>query len=510
MKARLKPSVMLVCGATLLLALCGCKNECQKITEKKILQCFQKACAGKSSCAACTPGRRLARKKEYVELSNECAANFKKVLKRANDEPGCAGVVVFCEAEKGDELVVGSEADVEERQEELAQEKKERRKKQVAAFYKKFRAIDDGEIAAFWRCTVRARHRDVRLARDTLEITDGLTRARSNFPTSQPDHIKDRCLPMITGIVGQLEKLETSEGFKKPVAAVTRSMQTVRKAFTAYASRIDGRKKITASEQEVGKCGAAFHAAYDGEITDDVLAYWNILNCAIPDLPAAVRKVKKGPNTQHIVEYVYNNCVKKGVDALPLADKIRKECFHKRKTLTNKKDKGFKEGVRYLSGDSRDRLAISACFKKANGGFDGKELKAVALAFVSYRAARGLVLEQLAKVVKEIEGKDVRAALVPPPPAMTTGDATDNQPPDPAPKAAPGAGRGQIILTTHSPRLLDHFSADQIRAVVLQGFQTRVGSVSREQREAIKEQLLDPGELLTVDPARIDESEPGQ
>lgn len=77
-------------------------------------------------------------------------------------------------------------------------------------------------------------------------------------------------------------------------------------------------------------------------------------------------------------------------------------------------------------------------------------------------------------------------------------------------KAAPGAGRGQIILTTHSPRLLDHFSADQIRAVVLQGFQTRVGSVSREQREAIKEQLLDPGELLTVDPARIDESEPGQ
>jgi predicted ATPase len=74
-------------------------------------------------------------------------------------------------------------------------------------------------------------------------------------------------------------------------------------------------------------------------------------------------------------------------------------------------------------------------------------------------------------------------------------------------KAAPLAGRGQVILTTHSPRLLDHFSADEIRVVVLDGFQTRIGRIAREQQEAVKEQLLEPGELLTVDPARIEETE---
>ena len=74
-------------------------------------------------------------------------------------------------------------------------------------------------------------------------------------------------------------------------------------------------------------------------------------------------------------------------------------------------------------------------------------------------------------------------------------------------KAAPSAGRGQVILTTHSPGLLDHFSADQIRVVVLDGFQTHIGRISREQKDAIKEQLLEPGELLTVDEARIEDAE---
>ncbi|MFW6169337.1 MAG: AAA family ATPase [Planctomycetota bacterium] len=69
--------------------------------------------------------------------------------------------------------------------------------------------------------------------------------------------------------------------------------------------------------------------------------------------------------------------------------------------------------------------------------------------------------------------------------------------------AAPGDKRGQILLTTHSPKFLDHFGAAQIRVVELDGFQTRIGFISDEQREAIHEKLLDAGELLTVDPARI-------
>ncbi len=69
-------------------------------------------------------------------------------------------------------------------------------------------------------------------------------------------------------------------------------------------------------------------------------------------------------------------------------------------------------------------------------------------------------------------------------------------------KAAPEAGRGQVLLTTHSPALLDHFSVDQIRVVDLVELETRIGPLVEEQRQAIVEELLHAGELLTVDPAR--------
>jgi predicted ATPase len=72
-------------------------------------------------------------------------------------------------------------------------------------------------------------------------------------------------------------------------------------------------------------------------------------------------------------------------------------------------------------------------------------------------------------------------------------------------KATPEAGRGQVLLTTHSPALLDHFSADQIRVVELVDLETRIGRLAEEQRESLAEELLHPGELLTVDPARRQE-----
>ena len=70
-------------------------------------------------------------------------------------------------------------------------------------------------------------------------------------------------------------------------------------------------------------------------------------------------------------------------------------------------------------------------------------------------------------------------------------------------KAAPHDGRGQVLLTTHSPKLLDHFDADQIRVVELNGFETQIGLIASEQQAALQDRLLDAGELLTVDPARI-------
>jgi len=72
-------------------------------------------------------------------------------------------------------------------------------------------------------------------------------------------------------------------------------------------------------------------------------------------------------------------------------------------------------------------------------------------------------------------------------------------------RAAPRENRGQVILTTHSPALLDSFDVDSVRVVDMRDGYTVVGPVAREQREAVKEHLLNTGELLTVDRARTDE-----
>ena len=285
----------------------------------------------------------------------------------------------------------------------LRDARKQKRIKEIYTFFQKFRNVDDEDNASFWKCTVRAKHRDVRLAKDTLEITDGLTKAFNNFPKSQPDHLKDKCVPQIAGVIDELNKLKPPAGFAQPIDNVKKSMEKVRTVFMAYANRIDKRKATAGAEREVKAGATDFHTAYDsGEATEKALAYWNIINCAVPEIPAAVRKIKKGPDTQYIVEYIYENCVKKDVDPMALADKMRKECYDKRNEKVDKKDKHYKEALRYLSGDNRDLAAITACFKKANRGFDRSELEAVAKAFIEYNKARGSVLKALENVKKEM------------------------------------------------------------------------------------------------------------
>jgi predicted ATPase len=70
-------------------------------------------------------------------------------------------------------------------------------------------------------------------------------------------------------------------------------------------------------------------------------------------------------------------------------------------------------------------------------------------------------------------------------------------------KACPEAGRGQVLLTTHSPQLLDHFEPEQLRVVQIENYVTKIGPIVPEQVEAVGEHLLNMGELLTVDPARL-------
>lgn len=74
-------------------------------------------------------------------------------------------------------------------------------------------------------------------------------------------------------------------------------------------------------------------------------------------------------------------------------------------------------------------------------------------------------------------------------------------------KAAPRENRGQVIITTHSPMLLDRFDVDDIRVVEMQDGKTVIGPVSKEQHDAVKERLLTTGELLTVDQPRTESAQ---
>lgn len=69
-------------------------------------------------------------------------------------------------------------------------------------------------------------------------------------------------------------------------------------------------------------------------------------------------------------------------------------------------------------------------------------------------------------------------------------------------RSCPDDGRGQIVLTTHSPTLLDSFAPESIRVVEINGGITSISRVEASQLAALKANLLTPGELLTVDPAR--------
>ena len=57
-------------------------------------------------------------------------------------------------------------------------------------------------------------------------------------------------------------------------------------------------------------------------------------------------------------------------------------------------------------------------------------------------------------------------------------------------------GQMQVVLTTHSPDLLDMCEADQIRVVEKINGITHVGPVAEDQKQIIQQKLFAPGQLL--------------
>ena len=68
--------------------------------------------------------------------------------------------------------------------------------------------------------------------------------------------------------------------------------------------------------------------------------------------------------------------------------------------------------------------------------------------------------------------------------------------------------RGQVLVATHSPDLIDRLPIDSIRAVTAEDGSTRVGKVADHQLKSVREDLFSPGELHSMEglqPAAIGE-----
>ena len=62
--------------------------------------------------------------------------------------------------------------------------------------------------------------------------------------------------------------------------------------------------------------------------------------------------------------------------------------------------------------------------------------------------------------------------------------------------------RSQVIITTHSPDLINRFPADNLVVVEKEDGVTKAGPVNENQRRAIAEKLFAPGELMLIDGLR--------
>ena len=61
------------------------------------------------------------------------------------------------------------------------------------------------------------------------------------------------------------------------------------------------------------------------------------------------------------------------------------------------------------------------------------------------------------------------------------------------------ASRGQVLVATHSPDLIDRMPVESIRAVSAEGGSTTAGPVAHHQLESVRAGLFLPGELHSME-----------
>ncbi|MBW2736988.1 MAG: hypothetical protein JRH20_31785, partial [Deltaproteobacteria bacterium] len=251
-------------------------------------------------------------------------------------------------------------------------------RQEAARFLKAFNDVDMGSAAGFWRCVVRAKHKDIHLM-DPALVVDGLSNVFASRPKSQPDYVKRKCLPMLIGVQGELDKLKVPEDFAPALQALKTQLPPLKTAFDSYVKKMELAGATALAEKEICAANEAFHAA---EQTDSAktVGYVNLLSCVMPDLAKKVRGLKQPPDVQPVVEF-FQAEIKK--DVVALADKLRKECYPQLTTLSRIKQHQML--FKTMSGDMRDGSALKYIFKRANRGIFKTSLDAIGKAFTDYR-----------------------------------------------------------------------------------------------------------------------------
>jgi predicted ATPase len=68
------------------------------------------------------------------------------------------------------------------------------------------------------------------------------------------------------------------------------------------------------------------------------------------------------------------------------------------------------------------------------------------------------------------------------------------------------AERTQLLVTSHSPHLIEYFAPEEIRVVAMEDGETRVTGIKPAQLEAIKERLISIQELMLAEGLQVEEA----
>lgn len=278
----------------------------------------------------------------------------------------------------------------------------EKAKQEAAKFLKAFFDVNNGNVAGFWRCAVRAKHKDVHLM-DPTAVVEGLDGVFAARPKSQPDYVTRKCLPMLTAAAGEFDQLKAPVDFQARLDELKKVIPQLKTAFGGYIKKMEMAAQFAANEKEIIAANAAFH---DPDQTDrpKSVGYVNLLVCAVPDLDKKIKAIKDAPNVQPVVEY-FKEQLK--ANLVSFADKLRKECHPQLKTIAEAKI--FKLAVKKMSGDARDGDALRWTFKKASKGVFKSSLDAIGKGFTDYRNAVIKVV-QVADKFKEQSEADKKKA----------------------------------------------------------------------------------------------------